>query len=114
MQVTAKDHEQLSGVVTVKSDPVDMSDLPALTATMVVHSIDGTSPDLEIGLETSDNLEDWVSFGSSVSRSTAGVSLAAARASSTHYGRYVRASIALTGTDPVVVYSLILNTFPSR
>jgi len=113
MQIPAKDRESIIGVVDLKSLGYDVSDIPMLTVSLAVHSIGGTSPDLGFTLETSDNLEDWVDVGSRVSRSTAGVTVTAYQALNTPWGRYIRAEINQTGTDPQSVYSLWINTFPS-
>lgn len=113
MQIPIRDHEQLSGVVTVRSRPIDVSNVPLLTATMVVHSIAGTSPRLTVSLQTSDNQEDWTGLSGSFNRQTAGTSVTSFAASSDPYGRFVRAVDSLTGADAVVVYSLWLDASPS-
>ena len=113
MQITVKEREPLSGVVTINSVPIDISDVPMVTMTLLVHAIGGTTPDLQVTLQTSDNLEDWTTVGTPFNRSTAGQSLAAFVASADPWGRYLRAEIALSGTTPTAAYSLWMNTFPS-
>jgi hypothetical protein len=63
-------------------------------------------------MQTSDDLETWKDFGSSFALTAAGNSLQSFLASTSAYQRYVRASIALTGTTPLVSYSLWANLFP--
>ena len=113
MQIIVKDRDSINGAVTVKSLSFDLSDVPMVTGSLVLHAIGGTGPDLSIQLETSDNLEDWTSVGSAFGRSSTGTQLAAFLASAAPWGRYLRASIVLAGTEPYAVFSLWLNTFPS-
>ena len=113
MQITVKDSEALNGEATVKSNPIDVSEIPAITATLIVHSIGGTSPQFSVQLKTSENLEDWDDVGSSIDATTACVTKAAFTVATDVWGRYIRAEIAFTGTTPKGVYSLYLNTFPS-
>lgn len=114
MQLVVKDRETLNGVVTVHSRALDVSEAPLLVATLTTHSMTGTTPELEIQLETSENLEDWASVGSSLNLTTADTTLSAFAAATIPYGRYVRAKIQLTGSDALLtVYSLWINTFPS-
>ena len=113
MQITVKDRESLNGEVTLRSDPFDLSDIPMFTATLLVYAIGGTSPEISIQLETSDNLEDWTGVGSAITANSLDMSLTCFVATTHPWGRYVRAMIQLSGTSPNVVYSFWVNTFPS-
>jgi hypothetical protein len=112
MQVTLKNRETLSGVVTINTIPVDVSRMGLTTLMLVVYSISGSgSPTITIQLQTSNDMETWVDCGSSFNRTSAGETLDALQASADGYQRYLRASIALTGTGPLVSYSLWANLF---
>ena len=92
---------------------IDVSDSPLLTLNAIVYSNGGTSPVASVTLQTSDDLETWVNVGSALAISAVGSELRAFAAHTLPYGRYVRLSIDITGTDPIVTYSVALNTFQS-
>jgi hypothetical protein len=111
MQVTLKNRETLSGVVTIATVPFDTNGMSLITLMLTVYAISGTTPDIEIQLQTSNDLETWVDVGASFSRTTAGTTITGFDAATVFYQRYVRAQIALTGTGPLASYSLWANLF---
>jgi hypothetical protein len=113
MQVIFKNRETLTGVVTVYTTPVDVSNMPLLTATLIVYAISGTTPFLAVQLQTSEDLETWDDVGGSFNLGVAGADKRAFLADTAVYGRYIRAQLALTGTNPLVNFSLYMNMFPS-
>jgi hypothetical protein len=112
MQITAKNHDSLSGALTIFSIPIDSTEMSLITAMLTVYTISGGGA-LTIQMQTSDDLETWKDFGSTFSRSAAGSALAAFTALGSVYQRYVRMSITLSGSSPLVTYSLWANLFPS-
>jgi hypothetical protein len=111
MLVTIKDRETLTGVVTIESDPFDVSGMSLVTLMLTVYAISGTTPQLMIVMQSSADLETWTTVGSSFNVITAESKLASILASQ-GCQRYVRAQIALSGTLPLVSYSLWANLFP--
>ena len=115
MQITLKDRAALTGSVTVRSRHVDVSNIPLLSMALVIHSgTGGSGTRLDIDMETSDDLETWVGVGSSFGDNAPGRTTQAWRARTTPWGRYVRASIALSGPSPQATFSLWLYSYPSR
>jgi hypothetical protein len=112
MQVVLKDRETLSGVLDIDTDPVDVSGMSLLTFLFVVYSISGTTPAATVQVQTSNDLETWKDVGSSFNLNAAGSQTAMFAALNENYQRYVRANVSLTGTAPLVSYSLWLNLFP--
>ena len=106
MQITLKDRETITGVLTIYTAPVDLASMSMFTFNVTVHSAGGTSPTLTLAWETSDNLEDWLQLTGSTSQDAIGTSIDSHEAKTSKYGRYVRASIAVTGTSPIYNYSL--------
>ena len=114
MQVTLKNRETLSGVITIFTIPVDVSRMSLTTIMLVVYSLSGTgTPTITIQFQTSNDMETWKDCGSPFNRTATGESLVGLVASTDGYQRYLRASIALTGTSPLVSYSLWTNLFTS-
>ena len=113
MQVTLKSRETITGVVTIESIAVDTNGMSLLTVMLTLYAISGTAPNLAIQLQTSNDLETWVNFGTPFNLGATGSSVSAAAAGGTAYQRYIRAQIALTGTTPLVSYSLWVNLFAS-
>lgn len=113
MQVNIKNRETLNGVVAIRSNPVDVSDQGALTFMLTVYAISGAAALLSIGLQTSNDLETWESVGSSFNQGAVANTLASFDAKTEKYQRYIRVVITLSGTTPLVSYSLWLNGFPS-
>jgi hypothetical protein len=113
MQIVIKNRETLSGATTEFSPPYDVSGYALLTGALIVYAAGGT-PTLDVALQTSDDLETWDDLSTAFTQaSTTGVTRQAWVASTEKYGRYVRAKIISAGTDPVMNYSLFLNTFES-
>jgi hypothetical protein len=113
MQMVLKNRETVTGQVTVFSTVVDVSNMPLLTACLVVYAVSGTGPSVTIQVQTSDDLETWQNVGSSFNLTAAGMQKAAFTAQTDVYGRYIRCSIAVAGTSPLFNFSLWLNAFPS-
>lgn len=113
MQITLKDRETITGVVTVETQPVDVSGMPQLSAEVVVHAVSGTTPDCQLQLQTSNNLEDWSNIGGTWSETAVGATQQGYGVTGDNYQRYVRFQIAVTGTSPMFNYSLYLNTYAS-
>jgi len=113
MQITIKDRETITGVVTIFTQPVDVAGMPQLSAEAIVHAVSGTGPDCEFQMQTSNNLEDWSDIAGPFSQATAGATQAGYDVNAALYQRYVRFQIAVTGTSPMFNYSLFLNTFAS-
>lgn len=113
MQVTLKNRETLNGVITIKSNPVDVGDNSVISVMLLVYAISGAGATLAIQFEMSNDLENWVNLGSSFNLGTATSQTVAYTAAPNQFQRYFRASIALSGTTPLVSYSLWANLFPS-
>jgi hypothetical protein len=108
-----KNRETITGAVTLYTNPLDVSNFPLLVLTLVVYAMSGTTPSLTIQIQTSDDLETWMSVGSSFNLAAAGMAKSSFTAQTDVYGRYVRAQVVLAGTSPLANYSLFLNAFPS-
>ncbi len=108
-----KNRETLTGDAQLFTSPADVTGMPQCSMNMTLHSVGGTLTTFDVQMQTSDNLEDWFDVGNSFGRTTVGVALEEINVRNHKYGRYVRAEIAITGTNPLVNYSLWLNTFPS-
>jgi hypothetical protein len=106
VQVTLKNRETLSGVITIYSDPVDVSGMSLLTFMLVVYAISGTSPVGTVQIQTSNDLETWKDVGSNFALTAVGQETRFLLAAGDFYQRYVRAEIDLAGTNPLVAYSL--------
>jgi hypothetical protein len=113
MQITLKNRETISAAVTAKSVPIDVSDSACITAALTVYVISGTSPQIQIQFETSNDMQDWVTAGTAFAATTTGTQLGVMDAKTDKYQRYVRASIVVSGTTPLVNFSLWVNTFAS-
>jgi hypothetical protein len=113
MQVTLKNRETLTGVVVIFTNPFDTGDYGVITAALVVYSITGTTPDLQIEFQTSNDPETWEDCGTAFAAVAAGTQLGGMTAATDKYQRYVRAKINLTGTSPLVSYSLWANLYHS-
>ncbi len=113
MQIPIKIRETLTGATTVKSPGIDVSGMPLAAINLTVHTTGGTVSTFTVQFQTSGNLEDWTNVGPAVSQTTAGVALDEINVKDDKYGRYVRAVVAMTGTDPLINYSLWLDTYPS-
>ena len=113
MQITLKDRETITGVVTIETPPVDVSGMPQLSAEVVVHAVSGTTPDCQLQMQTSNNMEDWSDVGGTWSETAVGATQQTYEVNGTAYQRYVRFQVAVTGTNPMFNYSLFLNTYQS-
>lgn len=113
MQIFAARRQNVFGVVTWYTEPIDVGNMPLFTVNLTVHSVSGTSTTLALDFETCDNLEDWKTIGSTINQDAAGTSIGSYVAQNEYYGRYVRAKFTTGGTDTLYNYSLVLNTFPS-
>src|SRR5688500_6189985 len=113
MQMVLRNRETVTGTVTVVSTVVDVSNMPLLTAIVVVYAVSGTGPTITIQLQTCDDLETWQNVGSTFKLRAAGMQKAAFTAQNDVYGRYIRCQIAVAGTNPLFNFSLWLNAFPS-
>jgi hypothetical protein len=113
MQIILKNRETLTGTVTVFSTVFDASSMPVFTATLIAYAMAGTAPTLTVQFQTSEDLETWLDVSGALSLSATGVNHLACRAETAVYGRYVRAEIETTGTNPLANYSLVVDLFPS-
>jgi hypothetical protein len=113
MQIAVRNRDTVTGVVTVYSTIIDVSNMPLLTLLLIVHAVSGTGPNLAAQVQTSDDLESWSNVGSALSRGTAGQSKSAVTAETDVYGRYIRVEFASTGTSPLFNFSFYVNAFPS-
>jgi len=113
MQIWLAERELLVGVTKLQSIAVEVAGYSLATLTLVGHDLSGTSPRLEVTLLTSDDLEDWVIVATGVSLTSAGIASQALKAGTAPWGRYARAEVSLSGTDPMTVYSLALGLFTS-
>jgi hypothetical protein len=113
MQMTVKNRDTVTGVVTVYSRVLDVSNMPQLTLLLIVHAVSGTSPLLAAQVQSSDDLQTWSDVGGALSRSTTGQSNGALEARDEVYGRYIRIQFASSGTSPLFNFSYYVNGFPS-
>ena len=74
MQIILLENENISGPVSVRTDIIDMENMPAFTALLNLLDIQGSSPQISVQFRTSDDLETWSNVGSAMTRSTAGQS----------------------------------------
>jgi hypothetical protein len=89
----------------------DVSDFRELVLRLIVHAISGTTPSLQVQLQTSDDEETWSNVGSALSLSSVGTTATAlvCTASGQEFGRWIRASITLTGTNATTNLGVYLN-----
>lgn len=90
------------------SQPVSMQGANAAQFDIVVISLSGTSPVVTCQLQESNDLENWTNKGSATAPSAVGYTLAAAQTSLS--AGYVRLKITLSGTSPICVVSVGINT----
>lgn len=115
MQVPYRVRETIAGNgATADLAPIDVQSMPLLVLAMIAHSLTGTSPVLTVQMQTSEDLESWVNFGSTLTLSAQGTDREPFLLTSTPYGRYVRVQLTLAGgATPTACYSLYLNTYAS-
>jgi hypothetical protein len=113
MQYMMQNRVAQTQVITYETPYVDLGEAPMLTLDLTIYSITGTSPQVSVTLQSSDDLQTWTDIGSSVNGSSTGSTYGAVQALTNPYGKYGRVKIAITGTDPTANFSVALNTFPS-
>ena len=114
MQQFIKQRATLEGAITFETAAVDVSGASLLVHMLIVHGIGGTSPSLTLQPETSDDLEVWSPFGTSIALSATGQQPESDDVKSQPYGRYIRYKVTFAGTgNPNVTYSIVLNTHQS-
>ena len=113
MQYFIKQRATLEGAITFHTPAIDVSGVAALVHTLILYGITGVGAGLTIQPQTSEDLETWSNFGTSVALSAAGQGLGADDVLTNTFGRYIRYEISLVGTTPTCIYSVILNTHQS-
>ena len=96
-----------------ESDPVDVQGSAMIVLGVTIHSLSGSGPQLDVTLQTSDDLETWSAVGSPVSAMAVGWSGSAVIASSTPIARYVRVLYDVLGSTPLINATVAINTFRS-
>ena len=113
MQIVVWDRETLTGAITVETPAIDVEGIPVVEVVVSVHGISGTSPQLTLQLQTSDDMETWADVGADIDMTATGYGADTYPVVDDLYARYVRIEAALTGTDPVVNATVSLNTYES-
>ncbi len=78
-----------------------------------VYAVDGTSPNLSVTFETSEDGGETIEeiSGPTLSLGVAGRDAVSIDASVGKYGSHIRAVVTISGTTPVFEYALFLGTF---
>ena len=113
MQIFVKQRETISGAITFHTSAIDVSGAAMMVTGVNVYDTGGTSPVISVQQQTGDDLETWTNIGSAISVSSVDQDYQTIKADTTPYGRYTRYQIDLSGTDPVMNYSIVLNTHSS-
>lgn len=97
-----------SSTLSEVSQAVTMDGANAAQVDVVVFSLSGTSPQVSIQLQESNDLENWRDRGSATTISAVGYTLTAAVTAIAT--AYVRVKVTASGTSPVTVVSAGLST----
>ena len=91
------------------SQPVSLQGANAVQYDIVVISLSGTgTPTVTCQLQESNDLENWKDKGSTTAPTAVGYTLAAAQTALA--SGYLRLKVTLSGTSPITVVSIGLNT----
>jgi hypothetical protein len=96
------------------SPPIDLSNVPFFIVGFITHVIAGSTPTLDVDIETSDDLDTWADLGLTIQGDTTGEYLrTAVDLKTTPCGRYIRVKMSGAGTSLTVEFSVYINTYPS-
>lgn len=96
-----------SRTATLNSGSMDVGNYTEVTLYLDVTVVTGTTPTLNIDIETSHNDTDWFDFATTLSFAEAtGVTTEVVEKSGT-LGRFIRAAAIIGGTTPDFTFSLI-------
>lgn len=113
-QISVFVHETLSGNGAQRtSPPIDMSNVPFFIVGFITHAIAGTTPTLDVDIETSDDLETWADLGLTIQADAAEYLRQSVDLKTTPCGRYIRVKMSGAGANLTVEFSVYINTYPS-
>jgi len=113
MWIPLWERQTWAGAITFFTPPIDVSEAAALVLRGTVHAIGGTTPQMDVTPQTSDNGDDWEDLDTSLAFTMGSTDTASFTAVADQYGRLFRAKVQIQGTAPVVNSSCYLYTHAS-
>ncbi len=98
---------------TLTSPAVSAEDISVLVASLTAYQVSGTSPSLQVMIQTSDDGEVWASVGAILTSTANGLTFGNFVVTTNEWGRLVRAVITISGTGAVFEFALGLHTHQS-